>query len=151
MNSFHQTFFLALLCLSATARAEIYECVDAAGHKTYAQECPNKTTKEKEVHPTVASPGPELTASEKLKKANEEFEKRRATQAGQSADKDKKAADASASAQACSDAKARLDALQTGKQSKRVDPVTGDHVPTDDAQRQAEISNLNDQVAKNCK
>lgn len=151
MRTAHRILLLAVLALPALAQAEIYECTDSSGHKTYAQECPSKTAKVKEVHPTVVDPGPELKTSDKVRQANEAYEKRHASQTAKSADKDKQAADAANSAQVCADAKARLDALQTGKQAKRVDPVTGEHVPMDDAQRQAEINSLNDQVAKNCK
>ncbi|HEX8956706.1 MAG TPA: hypothetical protein VF798_10540, partial [Burkholderiaceae bacterium] len=67
------------------------------------------------------------------------------------AEQEQQAEDARANAQACADARARLDTLQSGRQAKRVDPVTGEHVPMDDDARQSQIAGLKREVADNCK
>lgn len=144
---------LGLLIYSLSSTAQVFECIDAKGKKTYAKICPENTVKERELeNPALVSPGTSTAMSpEKIRAANAAYEQRRAARqnAGDGAH-DKPSAE-QPSAQACTDARSRLEAMQTGKQSKRVDPVTGEHVPMEDSQRQATIDMLNEQVSQNCK
>jgi len=155
MNTLQKTLVMALLICSASATAQVVECTDASGKKTYAKECPEKTVKEREL-PNAALPSPGASngmSAEKIRAANAAYEQRRAArqsannaaQSAQGANTDKP------NAQACAEAKSRLEAMQTGKQSRRADPVTGEHVPMDDSQRQSTIDTLNAQVEQNCK
>jgi len=153
MNISRLLSLIALLSVSAGAAAQVYECTDANGRKTYAKECPSTSVKEKELDsPGVNSPGaagPSL--DDKTREANEAFEKRRAERQKQEAEEQRRATDSSKAAQACSDAKARLEILESGRPARRVDPVTGDHVAVDDIQRQTDIDALNAQIAQYCK
>ena len=155
MNTLQRSIALLLLICSIGASAQVVECTDANGKKTYAKDCPAKTVKEREMpNAALASPGTSNAMSaDKIRAANAAYEQRRA--ARQSANDAARAAQGTGAdkpnAQACTDAKSRLDAMQTGKQSKRVDPVTGDHVPMDDSQRQTTIDSLNAQVEQYCK
>jgi len=155
MTTLQKTLVMALLGCAISASAQVFECTDANGKKTYAKECPEKTVKEREMpNAALASPGSSNAMSpEKIRAANAAYEQRRAARqsANGAARADQGAGADKPNAQACADAKSRLDAMQTGKQSKRVDPVTGDHVPMDDSQRQATIDSLNAQVEQNCK
>jgi hypothetical protein len=153
MNALQTAAAIALLAYAASCSAQIYECTDASGKKTYSKDCPENTMKEKALeNPSLVSPGaPNASMSDKTRAANAAFEQRRAARLKAEQDEQDKASRNKESAQACLDAKTRLDALQSGKQAKRVDPVTGDHVATDETQRQAEIDGLSAQVAQNCK
>ncbi len=152
MKISRQLSLIALLFVSAGAAAQVYECTDANGKKTYSKDCPTTSVKEKEIEGGVSSPGgPGPSMDEKTRKANEAFEKRRVERQKQEAEEEKRAADARKAVQACNDAKARLDMLESGRPARRVDPVTGDHVVSDDSRRQAEIDAMNAQVAQNCK
>ncbi len=151
MSAFHNLSFITLLLASACASAQVYECIDANGKKSYAQECPANTAKAKEMHPDVINPGTPVSSPAKLKALEDAYAKQRAAASAKAAEQDQKAEDAHANAQTCADAKARLEALQSGKQTKRVDPLTGDHVPYDDATRQSQIASLNQEIADNCK
>ncbi len=148
-----QLSLVALLLVSAGAVAQVYECIDSNGKKTYAKECPTTSVKEKALDGSgVASPGAAVSPSDdKLRQANDAFQQRRAERQMQQMEEERRAADARKAAQACSDARARLDMLDSGRASRRVDPVTGDHVSVDDNQRQADIDALNTQIAQNCK
>ena len=153
MKISRQLSLIALLFVSAGAVAQVYECIDANGKKTYAKECPKTSVKEKSLgSPDVANPGSAAPSlDQKTREANDAYEKRRAEQQKKAAEDDKQAAEARKAAQACSDARARLDMLSSGRPAQRVDPVTGDHVAVDDAQRQTDIDALNAAIAQNCK
>ena len=146
MKLFRSLLPFVLLLAAAGAHAQVYQCTDENGHKTYAKDCPTKSVKEKELtNPGVPSAG-QAIVNDKLRQANSAFEKRRAERLkaqdqGEAVDR---------SGKVCSDAKARLASLQSGRPSKRVDPATGDHLP-DDASYQAQIDELNSQIADNCK
>ncbi len=151
MTDFHKTFIPVLLLASACAHAQVYECVDANGKKSYAQDCPANTVKVKEMHPDVVNPGAPVSSASKLKAIEDAYAAQRAAENAKAAEREQKAEDAHSNAQACADAKARLEALQSGKQTKRVDPATGEHVPYDDAARQSLITGLNQEIADACR
>ena len=152
MTISRQFCLIALLFVSAGAMAQVVECIDANGKKTYAKECPANTVKEKELdHPALVSPGAAAAPDARARMADAEFQQRRAQRQAHEAEQEQREAEARNAAQACSDARARLDTLQTGRPSRRVDPVTGDHVVSDDTQLQTEIDGLNAQIAQNCK
>jgi hypothetical protein len=151
MNSLHNVSLAALLLASVCANAQVYECIDANGRKSYAQECPVNTVKAKEMHPDIVNPGAPVSSTDKLKALDDAYSKQRAAENAKAAEREQKAGDARANAQICADAKARLDALQSGRQTKRVDPVTGEHVPYDDDARQSQIAGLNQEIADTCK
>ena len=151
MSALHNISLVTLLLASACANAQVYECVDANGKKSYAQECPSNTVKAKEMHPDVVDPGAPSTSPAKLKALNDAYEKRRAAENAKAERQEEQAENARSNEKACADAKARLDALQSGRQTKRVDPVTGEHVPYDDATRQSQIVSLNQEIADTCR
>ena len=151
MSAIRKFSLLAALLVSTCAHAQIYECIDANGKKSYASECPANSAKAKEVHPQVQDAGKPVTPPEKTKAQEDAAAKQHAADKAKAAAKDKQAEDASNNAEACADAKSRLDALQSGRQARRVDPVTGEHVPLDDTARQNEIAGLNTEIANTCK
>ena len=147
----HKIALLALLLASACAHAQVFECVDANGKKSFSEKCPADAVKAKEMHPQVGDPGNPVTSKDKIKSLDATYTKQRVKANEKAADENDKADDARANAQACADAKARLETLQSGKQYKRVDPVTGEHVPMDDATRQSQIDSLNREIADACR
>ncbi|HEX7641135.1 MAG TPA: DUF4124 domain-containing protein [Burkholderiaceae bacterium] len=151
MNTLLKSFLLALLLASACAQAQVYECIDANGRKSFTTQCPPNTVKAKEMHPEVTDPGAPVTPREKIKALEDTYSRQRAMDKAKTAEQEQQAEDARDSARACADARARLDALQSGRQAKRVDPVTGEHVPMDDDARQSQISGLKREIADNCR
>ncbi|HEX8955502.1 MAG TPA: DUF4124 domain-containing protein, partial [Burkholderiaceae bacterium] len=126
MSALLKSFLLALLLASACAQAQVYECIDANGKKSFTTECPSNTVKAKEMHPAVTDPGAPVTSREKIKALEDTYARQRAVDKAKTAEQEQQAEDARANAQACAAARARLDALQSGRQAKRVDPVTGE-------------------------
>ena len=153
MRTLKNILLVSLLAYSAASMAQLYECTNSDGKKTYAKVCPNDTVKEKELgDPALVSPGPPVTAgADKLKAQNAAFDRRREERKKAEEAAKEKQEDAKNMAQACVDAKRRLQALQSGKQSQRIDPDTGEHVSMSDPDRVAEIDGLNNQVTQNCK
>lgn len=149
MFSFRYLLFLPLLVLIANVSAQVVECVDANGKKTYAQSCPDSAEKKRDIQ---AQPklGGSKPVDDSWKDKERDFEKRRQERlSGTAKDSAQQGKDDQADKR-CADAKLRLDALNSGKQSKRVDPVTGDHVPMDDNARQVEIDQLNKDIQSSC-
>jgi len=148
---------MILLCAMSTASlvvsAQVMQCVDANGKKTYMQTCPNNTTKQKEIEaPPVVKPTASTQSAQKKMKNNEkEFEKRRAERLKSEAENQEKEQKAARDSQTCTDARSRLALLQSGRQFKRADPDSGEHVPMDEGQRQSEIDQLNSEISNSCK
>jgi len=145
--------FCTMTTISVAVSAQVVQCVDANGKKIYSQTCPNNTTKQREIEtPPAVTPSSSTQAAQKKMQSDEkEFEKRRTERLKSeavNAEKDQKAARDS---QACTDARSRLALLQSGRQSKRADPDSGEHVPMDEEQRQSEIDDLNSQISTSCK
>ena len=134
---------LILLGAFLHASAQVVECVDANGKKTYAQSCPNATEKKRDITtPNVQSnPG-----DKSWKTKDEEYEKLRQKRIDAEKKDDAQQQRAGREAQQCADARRRLDLMESGRQAKRVDPVTGEHVPMDDSSRQAELEKLREQI-----
>lgn len=151
MSALHNLSFVSLLLASVCVQAQVYECIDANGKKSYAQECPTNSVKAKEMHPDVINPGAPVASTSRLKALDDAYTKQRAAAKAKAAEEDQKADDVRSNAQTCADAKARLEALESGKRTQRVDPATGDHVSYDDATRQSQIGVLHQEVADNCK
>src|SRR5579872_1371948 len=80
MNTLQKTFAIVLLTYSACSVAQVLECLDSKGKKTYAKVCPENTVKEKELEsPALVSPGSSNTVlPEKVRAANAAYEQRRA-------------------------------------------------------------------------
>ena len=137
-----------LATLSVCAAAQIFECIDADGKKSYMQSCPAGTAKQREIETTVPPKQGigNAKSDEALKNQEKAFEQRRQERlkaAADSAEKEQGTADA---AHACADAKRRLEMLESGRPSKRVDPDTGDHVAIDEDARLAEVAGLQAKV-----
>jgi len=123
----------ALLMASWCAAAQIVECVDANGKKTYAQSCQDEADKKRDIPVPKAPPKPDDSA---WRAKDTEFEKRRQERLKA---QDRDAAQQQHSeqdVQDCADARRRLAAMETGKQKNRVDPVTGEHISPDGDQAQ---------------
>ena len=145
----------AVLSLTTLAKAQIVECVDANGKKSYAQACPVGAEKRRDIETPVPAPAPKPNAAndaakKKLEDQEKAFAQRRQERVkaeAKDADEQKKRAEA---AQLCEDAQHRLAVLESGRQFKRADPETGEHVPMDQDQRQAEIDKLHAQIRLAC-
>lgn len=143
----------AMLGLTLVAQAQIVECLDANGKKIYSQSCPVGSEKQRD----IATPPPPKPAvsNEATKRALDEQEKafaKRREERLQSEEKNNEAQKKETDdAQQCANAKRRLGLLESGRQFKRADPSTGEHVPMDEAQRQAEIDNLHAQIDASCR
>src|SRR5580698_8500477 len=62
MRTLKTILVVSLLAYSAASMAQLYECTNSDGKKTYAKVCPNDTVKEKELgDPALVSPGPPVT------------------------------------------------------------------------------------------
>ena len=79
-----------------------------------------------------------------------EFAKRRDERIKAEAKDQEKQSKSIQAAALCESAKNRLEVLQSGRQFKRADPETGEHVPMDEAQRQAEIDKLRAEIQVAC-
>jgi len=151
--TFSKIVLVMLFGVAAHASAQVRECIDANGKKLYVQDCPYGTVKQREMETNIpVLPAPENSAQSKSMKDREnEFDRRKNAQKNASAaaaDDQKKADEAK---QICANDKARLDMLQSGRASRRVDPETGDHVAVDDDQRMAEIGRLTSEMQDKCK
>ena len=155
---FSLRFFLicAVLSLSTVGRAQIVECVDANGKKIYSQSCPAGAEQKREINQVAPpKPSPSNNASnEAAKKALQEqealFEARRNERLKAEARDEEQQKKSAEAVQLCANAKLRLEVLGSGRQFKRADPETGEHVPMDEDQRQAEIEKMNTQIQNNC-
>jgi hypothetical protein len=141
---------------STLVSAQIVECIDVNGKKAYMQTCPDGTVKQRDIVqptpappliPTPLKPGLSNDASKQSLNSQEKaFEQRRearlkAVTAAAESEKDVEEA-----RQTCADDRRRLNVLETGRPSKRVDPDTGEHLSMDENQRQGEIEKLNAQI-----
>ena len=141
-----------LLGLSVLAHAQVVECIDANGRKSYAQSCPDGS-KEREIQalPAPAKPGTATDASKKTMDDQEKaFAKRRQERLdaqAKAAEQERKRAEAVAQ---CAEATRRLALLESGRQYKRADPDTGQHVEMDQDLRQAEIDGLQATIRETC-
>ncbi len=141
-----------MLGLSTLAKAQIVECVDANGKKIYSQSCPAGAEKQRDIDvPTPAKPEKSDDAAKKAQQDKENaFQQRRTERIKAEADEDAKQKKVASDAEQCEVAKRRLELLDSGRQYRRADPDTGEHVPMDDNQRQAEIDKLRAQVQASC-
>jgi len=153
MISHRYLLVCAILAIPTFARAQIVECLDSNGKKIYSQSCPTGTEKKREID-QPPPPKPNALKNDATKKSldNQEksFEKRREERLNaeaKDAAQQKKSAD---DAQQCESAKHMLEVLGSGRQSRRVDTETGDHVSMDDDQRLAEIDKLKAQIQATC-
>jgi hypothetical protein len=137
-----------LLLTSLSAAAQVVECVDANGKKIYAQTCPDDAEKKRDIAVPQAPAKPAGDASWKQKESD--FEARRQERLKAEAKQNEKDQHAKQSVQRCADARSKLDMLESGRQTKRVDPITGEHVPLDSGQRQTELDQLHDDIQNNC-
>jgi hypothetical protein len=141
-----------MLGLSTLAKAQIVECVDANGKKIYSQSCPAGAEKQRDIDvPTPAKPEKSDDAAKKAQQDKENaFQQRRTERIKAEADEDAKQKKVASDAEQCEVSKRRLELLDSGRQYRRADPDTGEHVPMDDNQRQAEIDKLRAQVQASC-
>ncbi|HSY28448.1 MAG TPA: hypothetical protein VK832_13145 [Burkholderiaceae bacterium] len=142
-----------MLGFTTLAEAQIVECIDAGGKKTYAQSCPAGAEKQRDVDTPIPVVKPDAS-NDAAKKAQQDkenaFQQRRTERMRAEADKDAKQKKAADAAEQCEASKRRLDLLDSGRQYKRADPATGEHVPMDEDQRQAEIDRLHAEVQASC-
>lgn len=131
------------LFASATANAQIYECVDAKGKKEYAQICGPGTVRETPLRKSGASTAPaeaKPPAVKSLAEKDADFRKR----AIERQDSDKKAAKEQTDAQTtkynCDVARANLKQLQDGQRVASADPATGERIYMEDKDRPAAIA-----------
>jgi hypothetical protein len=154
LNSAHWLLACATLVLSTAVSAQIVECIDANGNKTYMQSCPNSMTKKRDVEAPPPVPPKDLSAkaaaNKSLAEQEKAFEQRRAAQTKAQAAADAKEKKAKDDAASCAEARRRLDLLGLGKQYKRVDPTTGVPLPVDEDDRQSEINSLNTKIESTC-
>ena len=152
MISYRIMLVATLFCSATVASAQIVECVDANGKKSYMQACPPGMSKQRNIEePPPKVPPPKSAPGKSLSDQEKDFEKRRADRQkadAEAADRERKINEAK---QTCSYARQRLEALESGRPSKRVDPESGEHIAMDEGQRQAEINRLNDEVNDNCR
>jgi hypothetical protein len=144
-----------MLGLSTLAKAQIVECVDANGKKIYSQSCPAGAEKQRDIEvPAPAKPAKPDAANDAAQKAQQDqekaFQQRRTERIKAEADAEAKQKKSVSDAEQCEMAKRRLELLDSGRQYKRADPDTGEHVPMDDDQRQVEIDKLRTQVQTSC-
>jgi len=144
-----------LLGLTTLANAQIVECIDANGKKSYAQTCPAGVAKQRDIEtPAPARADKPNAANDAAKKKLDDQERafaqrreERLKADAKEAEQQKKGAEA---AQLCADARQRLALLESGRQFKRADPDTGEHVPMDQDQRQAEVDKLHAEIRQAC-
>lgn len=144
----------ALLGLSALAHAQVVECIDANGKKSYAQSCPAGAKQRDIQTPQTPAPAKPSATNDASKKALEDQEKAFAQRRQERLDAQAKEAEqqrkrAEAVVQ-CAEATRRLELLESGRQAKRADPDTGEHVPMDQDLRQAEIDSLQAKIRATC-
>lgn len=144
-----QSYCLGILLLISShyALAQIVECVDANGKKTYAQSCQDEADKKREITVPKAPPKPDDSA---WKAKEEDFEKRRQERLKAEQKDAQQQQRGDQAAQNCAEARRKLDLMDTGKQKSQVDPTTGEHLPLDGAQRQAELDSLRDTIQRDC-
>lgn len=145
-----------MLGLSTFSMAQIVECVDANGKKIYSQACPAGAEKQRDIEvPAPPPPAKPDASNDAARKALDEKEKafaRRRDERIKAESKDEEQQNKNIqAAQLCESAKRRLEVLESGRQFKRADPETGEHVPMEEEQRQAEIARLHAQIEVSCK
>jgi len=145
--SLRRWVLIGLLCwLPIPSLAQVVECIDANGNKSYMQTCPAGTARQREI--TVPPPVQRTTPAERAKESAEikseekAYEQRRQERLKEAAAEEKKEKDMAQTRQACVEAKRRLEVLSSGRAAARVDPDSGQHVAMDDDARLAEINSL---------
>jgi hypothetical protein len=145
----------ALLGLSVLAHAQIVECVDANGKKSYAQSCPDGA-KQREIQalPALVKPSATNAASDASKKSREDQEKafakrrqERLDAQAKEAEQEKKRAEAAAQ---CAEATRRLGLLESSRQAAAADRDARELAIMDQDLRQAEIDGLHAKIRETC-
>lgn len=131
---------ISLSCSPAGA-AGILECVDAQGHREYAQVCPPGTVTENKLMKSGAGASASGAAAPPKSSAEQDagFRKRLADQQTADTKAAKDAADAKAAEENCSNARSQLEALQGGQRITKT-AANGERIFLQDEDRPAEIA-----------
>ncbi len=144
-----------LLLTAGAAAAQLMECIDAKGAKTFAQYCPPDTVKENRLMKSGAGPGPAAGSStaapaKSLTDRDADFKKRALERQEAEKKADKAQADSKEAERNCFDARAQLRALQDGQRIARSDPKTGERIVLEDKDRPAELAGAQKSVDAWC-
>lgn len=143
---------LTMLFTHAVA-AQIVECVDAKGNKTFAQFCPSGTVMENKLTKggTGAAASAPATGTKSLAERDAEFKKRALERQDAEGKSEKAKTESAAAQQNCEISRSQLKALQDGIRVTKTDPNTGERSFLDDGVYPAEIEKAQKAVASWCK
>ena len=139
-----------LVCMSGSASAQIFECIDAGGKREFAQKCAPGTVRQREVAKTGAGNLDPATPPRTSYQEEEQAFRRRQME--------REASDAKAAAQAanaekrCQNARAQLASVESARRLySGSDPKTGERRYLDDNERAVATQKARDAVAASCK
>jgi hypothetical protein len=141
-----RTLLLVVFCLwTFPASAQIFECTDAHGAKTFAQKCPADTVKQRQLNISTTQPGgarPPPSMEEQEAAFRQRQIEREAADTKEKEDREKRAQ----AAKQCPDARQKLEMLESGHRMRYPD----DRGIMDDQQRATEIQQYRDFIGKWC-
>ena len=134
-----------LLLAAGAAAAQLMECIDAKGAKTFAHYCPPDTIKENKLMKSGAGPGPATGSgapapAKSLAERDADFKKRALERQEAEKKAEKTQTESKEAERNCLDARSQLRALQDGQRIGRTDPKTGERIMLEDKDRPNEIA-----------
>ena len=142
-----------MMLASAAAHGQLLKCVSKDGKVEYASQCPPGTTEQKTgIKSSGGGPTSSPPAQQKsLAERDAEFRKRQIEQQEAQQKAEKKATETDQKREACNSAQAYLKSLQSGIRISRTDPMTGERIYLEDADRASEIARAQRGADQNCK
>ena len=143
------------LLLAGGAAAQIMECIDAKGHREYAQVCAPGTVRQNQVSkgasrgPASAS-APAAAPAKSTAELDAEFRKRNLERQEAEVKSAKDQANAEEARRNCESARSNLKSLTEGYRVSQVDPKTGERSFLSDEDRPARIASAQKSVAAWC-
>ncbi len=139
-----------LSCISTTAPAQIYECIDATGKIEYTQKCAPGTIRQREVAKTGG--GSPDAAGQPRSSYHEQEHAFRQRQFERDAQERKELAAAQTAAKKCTASRAHLVSIENARRVKGGnDPKTGEAHYLDDNERASVTQTARDAVSAYCK
>jgi len=133
---------------TSTVSAQVVECIDASGNKSYSDNCPSGTVKQKEIMKGGTSAPPDGTAQTQesyYRNQDAEFRRQKIEQ------EEAEAKNAAKEKEKCTSEALRLANMTDSRRVGVIDPVTYERKILSDDERVAEIAKTKDWIDSNCK
>jgi hypothetical protein len=143
----------ALTIWTTAVSAQIVECIEASGKKSYTEKCPPGTVKQREMMKggSSALPGGSVLPRQTYQEQEADFRRRQIER--QEAEAKAKAAQAGATelARKCMNARERLIGLESARRVGTINPATGELKVLSEDERLAAIDRTRTFIEQRCK